>query len=240
MPRLARSILGGHIYHVLNRGVAGATVFHEASDFEAFLGMMNEASIRVRLGIVGYCLMPNHFHLMLKPRGDLDISRWMHWLLTTHAGRVRRGHGARGRIWQGRFRSFPIEPGAAMLTVLHYVEQNPVRALLVDRSENWSWSSLRWRAAAGLGPVPLVMDAGACGWEWVAQVSRRLPADEEARIRECVRRDRPYGTDSWVLATARAMGLESTLRNRGRPRLSPAHQVSGHKESHQVSGHKEC
>ena len=82
MPRTARACVGGYTYHVLNRGNARATVFHKPDDFDAFLAMMAEASIRVPMRVLAYCLMPNHFHLALWPHADGELSRWMHWLMT--------------------------------------------------------------------------------------------------------------------------------------------------------------
>ena len=82
MPRTARASVGGMCYHVLNRGNGRAEVFHKDGDYAAFVELMAEANERLPMRILGYCLMPNHFHLVLWPRGDGDLSRWMQWLLT--------------------------------------------------------------------------------------------------------------------------------------------------------------
>ena len=82
MPRTARASEGGLCYHVLNRGNARVEVFHDPADYEAFLDAVAESSVRLAVRVLAYCLMPNHFHLVLWPVGDGDLSRWMHWLTT--------------------------------------------------------------------------------------------------------------------------------------------------------------
>jgi putative transposase len=89
---------------VINRGNARAEFFHKDEDFSAFLRIMAEAAIRVPMRVVAYCLMPNHFHLVLWPSGDGDLSHWMHWLLTTHVRRHQRHYGHSGHVWQGRLK----------------------------------------------------------------------------------------------------------------------------------------
>ena len=148
MPRTSRASVGGICYHVLNRGNAQAEVFHKVDDFAAFLQLMAEANERLPLRILGYALMPNHFHLVLWPRADGDLSRWMQWLLTSHVRRYHRHYHGSGHVWQGRFKAFPIEQDEHLHTVLRYVERNPLRAKLVRRAEAWAWSSLAWRRGA--------------------------------------------------------------------------------------------
>ena len=155
MPRTARASLGGLTYHVLNRGNARAQVFHKPEDYQAFLDMMVQATIRIPMRILAYCLMPNHFHLALWPHLDHDLSRWMHWLLTTHVRRYLRHYRSSGHVWQGRFKAFPIQEDEHLLVVLRYVERNPLRAGLVQRAEDWEWSILRWLATPERSPVRL-------------------------------------------------------------------------------------
>ena len=94
MARTARASQAGFCYHVLNRGNARSEVFHKTADFSAFLQLIGEASVRLPMGLLGYCLMPNHFHLVVRPAGDGDLSRRMQWLLTTHVRRYLKHYGA--------------------------------------------------------------------------------------------------------------------------------------------------
>lgn len=185
------------------------------------MALLRRACARIPMRLLGYCLMPNHFHLALWPLGDHDISRWMQWLLTTHVHGYRKTHRSTGHIWQGRFKAFPIEEDHHLLTVLRYIERNPLRAGLVARAEDWPWSSLpAWGQPAllpFLDPGPLPRPAN-----WVAYVNRPETEAELAHLRYSVWREAPYGSDSWVLRTAALLGLESSLRPAGRPRRPTA------------------
>jgi putative transposase len=223
MPRTARSCSGGYTYHVLNRGNARATVFHKPDDFDAFLDLMAESSVRTPMRVLSYCLMPNHFHLALWPRQDGDVSRWMHWLMTSHVRRHLGRYRSSGHVWQGRFKAFPIQEDEHLLAVLRYIERNPLRAGLVVRAEEWRWSSLRWLSSPAQAPVRLEPGTVPRGTLWVEGVNAVTSDIETQIIRESVRRDRPLGTSEWTLETAKALNLEYSLRPRGRPRgVEPA------------------
>jgi putative transposase len=147
-----------------------------------------------------------------------DLSRWMHWQMTAHVRRYLGHYRSSGHVWQGRFKAFPVEEDEHLLAVLRYMERNPLRAGLVGRAEEWSWSSLRWLSASAQSPVrlePGTVPRGTLGAEGVNAVTGDI--DLEA-IRESVRRDRPFGTSGWTIETAKALNLEYSLRPRGRPR----------------------
>ncbi len=217
MPHASRVAAGGICYHVLNRGNARAEVFHKDGDYDACLKIIAEASLRNPMRVLAYCLMPNHFHLALWPVKDGDLSRWMHWLLTTHVRRYQQHYHSSGHIWQGRFKAFPVQEDDHLRVVLRYIERNPLRAALVERAEDWRWSSLH---GAVPGHAPLIhLDAGPAprGDGWVEAVNSPMFETEVARVRESIRRDRPLGDEIWTLATAKNLGLEYSLHPRGRP-----------------------
>jgi REP element-mobilizing transposase RayT len=130
MPRTARASAANYCYHVLNRGNARAEVLHNDADYEAFLALITEASLRRPMRLLGYCRMPNHFHLALWPEGDGDLSRWMHWLLTAHVRRYLKHYHSSGHVWQGRFKAFPIQEDAnAISQALNLDTRNSVVSL---------------------------------------------------------------------------------------------------------------
>ena len=139
MPRTARASVGGICNHVINRGNARGDVFLKDADYEAFLKAMSHACVEIAMPVLAYCLMPNHFHLVVWPKADGDLSGWMHWLLNAHVRRYHKHYHSSGHIWQGRFKAFPIQQDEHLLTVLRYVERNAVRPGLVKRAERWSW-----------------------------------------------------------------------------------------------------
>lgn len=216
MPRTARASVGDVVYHVINRGNGRMQVFHRDEDYRAFVNLLAEALARRPMRILAYCLMSNHFHLVLWPRADGDLSRWMQWLMTAHVRRYHRLRGTSGHVWQGRFKAFPIEQDEHLLTVLRYVERNALRAGVVPSASAWRWSSLgddRERPAGLLHPSPVERPRN-----WTAWVERaETPAELEA-LERCLKRGTPYGDPGWVQRTAKRLGLESSLRPRGRPR----------------------
>jgi putative transposase len=217
MPRTARASVGNMCYHVLNRGNGRATVFHQAGDYAAFLDLIAAADKRLPIRILSYALLPNHFHLVLWPHEDGDLSRWMQWLLTSHVRRYHRHYQGTGHIWQGRFKAFPIERDEHLLAVLRYVERNPLRAGLVERAEDWPWSSIAWRTK-GMRPRMLSKWPIPCPSNWLEHVNSAQSPAELVSLRKSVARGTPFGCEEWVERTASKLGLESTLRERGRPR----------------------
>ena len=218
MARRPRTSIGGLCYHVLNRGNGRSEVFHKDRDYAAFLKLLDGANDRVPMRLLSYCLMPNHFHLVLWPRHDGDMSRWMHWLTTAHVRRYHRHYQSSGHVWQGRYKSFPIQEDDHLLTVMRYVERNPVRAktIPIRKAQRWPWSSIG-RLPKGVDRPPL--DAGPVvrGDDWLRWVNEPQTESELKALRQSISRGRPFGSESWQADTAVRLGLESTLRPRGRP-----------------------
>ena len=227
MPRTWRASVGGYCYHVINRGNDRAQFFHDEDQYAGFVRLMREANVHVAMRIVGFCLMPNHIHLVLWPEGDGDLSRWMQWLLTTHVRRRHRDYRSSGHIWQGRFHAFPIEQDEHLLTVVRYVERNPLRANLVARAENCPWSSLREVVSPSLLPF-LHPGPVARGVGWLDHVNGAHTEKELKRLRQSVAHGVPFGNECWTQETAGRLGLESTMRPRGRPRKSKARSGAAH------------
>lgn len=216
MPRTARASVGGIWYHALNRGNRGDEVFHKPADYENFVEAMVDARERLPVDVLGYCLMANHFHLIIRPNGDDDLGRWMQSVLTAHARRYNRDYATTGHVWQGRFKSFPVQDDEHLATLLRYVEHNPRRAKLVKRAEKWKWCSLPgW---VNRDPFLYRGKPSVRGRNWLERVNAPLPAGELERIRHAVARGCPFGDPEWTMATARRLGLESSLRPIGRPR----------------------
>lgn len=224
MGRPLRAAAGGIIYHVWNRANGRQGIFRNARDYEAFERVLIEAHERVPMRTLAYCVMPNHWHLVLWPRGDGDLSRFMAWLTLTHTQRWHAVHqsAGTGHVYQGRFKSFPVQHDEHFLTVCRYVERNAMRAGLVRRAEEWRWSSL-WRRSKGSRQ----RQAWLTDWpvsrpsHWVRWTNEPEPAMELETLRRCVGRGQPYGTEAWVRRMIRRLNLEGTVRPRGRPRKYP-------------------
>ncbi len=218
MPRPPRATAGNVCYHVLNRGNARMTIFHKDGDY-AVLKLLNEAGDRIPMRLLAFCLMPNHFHLILWPRQEGSLSRWMQWLTTSHVRRYHRHYNSSGHVWQGRFKSFPIQSDEHLLTVMRYVERNPVRAMSIPvrKAQNWPWSSLG-TAPQDVEPVRLHPGPIRRRDDWLAWVNQPLTEEERRAMEVCISRGQPFGEEKWKLRTAKRLGIESSLRPRGRPR----------------------
>ncbi|HET6248683.1 MAG TPA: transposase [Tepidisphaeraceae bacterium] len=217
MPRTARQAPGQIIYHVLNRSVAGRPIFDEGPDFNAFVRVLNEAVEKFSIRLLGWCVMSNHWHLILWPREDGELSAFMRWLTTTH---VRRWHQYRkssghGPIYQGRFKSFPVETNEYLLTLMRYVERNPLRAGMVQRAEHWLYSSLCQRIGTSTNFPPLTPSPVPIRSDWLEWLNEPQTDKEIAELRESIKRGRPYGTPQWQAKISEKLSLSHTFRNRG-------------------------
>jgi putative transposase len=222
MPRTSRIAPGGFVFHVLNRANGRAPIFEQPVDYQAFERVIARTSQYVPMRILAYCVMPNHWHFVLWPHDDGDLADFVHRLTTTH---VRRWHLHRhsvgaGHLYQGTFKSFPVQTDEHLLTVVRYVDRNPVRAGLVERAESWPWGSLQARMRRGqssgtpeLTDWPIARPKG-----WVEWVNKPLSGAELEACRLSVNRGRPFGAATWQARIARQLGLGATLRPRGRPR----------------------
>jgi len=131
MGRQTRPIADGLIYHAFNRGNNRGPVFFAPEDYRLFLRSLAQTQERYPFRLFGYCLMTNHFHLLLQPGDGQSISRVLQSLTVAHTWHYHRGHGTLGHIWQGRFKSPVVQEDEHALTVLRYMEANPLRAGLV-------------------------------------------------------------------------------------------------------------
>ena len=221
MPRGPRHAPGGFVYHALNRAVARLPLFQKKADYDAFERVMALAMEKHPTRLLAYCLMPNHWHMVLWPRHDGELTAFLRWLTHTHTMRWHAHFhtSGTGHLYQGRFKSFPIEADEHLLTVLRYVERNAKRANLVRRAEQWHWSSL-WRRHGGdaaalklLSPWPVREPD-----DWLTIVNQPQAEAELEALRQSVQRNQPFGSAHWTQRTAKRLGLEHTLRPRGRPR----------------------
>lgn len=223
MGRTPRAAEGGLVYHALNRANGRLTLFEDDAAYEAFVRVLSEAVDRSTVRLLAYCVMPNHFHLVVWPLADGDLSRFLGWLTLTHTQRwhAHRHSAGSGHLYQGRFKSFPVQSDEHLLTVCRYVERNPLRANLVGRAEGWRWGSLWQRSArrSASRELPTLTE-----WpverprNWVSRVNAALSTAEEEALRRSMLRGQPFGASDWQTKITARLGLESSFRPRGRPR----------------------
>ena len=221
MPRLARVAVGDMPYHVLNRANGRTRIFHDEKDYRHFEALLKEGVELIDMRILAYCIMPNHWHLVLHPKRDRDMSEFMRWVTTTHVRqrRVRTKTVGGGHLYQGSYKSFPIQEDQHLVTVIRYVEQNPLRARLVTRAERWPYSSLYRRRRGNnedkklLAPLPTALPR-----DYLSLVNNTVNKEALESIRTSVKKGAPYGSTAWTTWMIEEYDMEGTMRGPGRPK----------------------
>lgn len=221
MPRTTRIDVGNNFYHVINRANARLPIFFEEKDYILFENILEEAKIKFSMRILAYCLMPNHFHLVLYPRNDGDMSKFMQWLTLTHTQRWHQVNNTKGtgHLYQGRYKSFLIQGDNHLISVIRYVERNALRAKLVKKAQNWNFNSLarrlskdaRKKKLLSVWPIPEPKD-------YLLFVNTPQSKEEEENIRVSIVKGKPFGTDIWTVKMIKKFKLESTVRPPWRPK----------------------
>jgi putative transposase len=219
MPRQARHAPGGIIHHVLNRAAGRRELFADAADYAAFIRVLAQTLETTPMRVCAFCLMSNHWHLVLWPEHDGDLARFMQKLTITHVRRwiEHRNRVGYGSVYQGRYKSFPAEDDAHFTTVVRYVERNPVRVGIVKNAERWRWSSLGQKASAETPPIALAKWPVPRRKDWVSWVNQPQTAAEEAALERCLKHSRPFGSEQWTVKMESMLEL-GPLRKRGRPK----------------------
>jgi len=211
--------------------VARLPLFQKDADFEAFERVLVLAMEKHPIRLLGYCLMPNHWHFVLWPQDDREMSNFLRWLTHTHTQRWHAQHltAGTGHLYQGRFKAFPIQQDDHLYKVLRYVERNALRAGLVRKAQAWHWSSLAQRgrqdedsmqALLQAWPVPLPDD-------WVQCVNGPETEAELQALRRSILRGQPFGSEKWQERVTKKLGLEHTIRRPGRPKKKSQSTDSG-------------
>jgi len=223
MPRLARVDIGDEIYHVINRANGRLRIFESDADYQLFEELLSDTLKKTSMRLLAYCVMPNHWHIVLHPHKDKDLGTFMHLLTNAHTRKVRTltktiGYG---HLYQGRYKSFLVQDDTYLLTLLKYVERNALRAKLVPSADLWKWGSA-WRRIHGsltqkkiLADLPTTLPHDYLSWLNTSDNEENL-----TMLRNSVNKGVPFGGDSWVTLMIAKYKLETTTRSAGRPKKS--------------------
>lgn len=221
MPRTQRVDIGNEVYHVINRSNGRSTIFETKKDYELFEELLIVGKDIFEMRILAYTLMPNHFHLLLYPKQDGELGKFMHWLTTTH---TRKYHTQTktvggGHLYQGRYKSFVVDTDEYLVTLVKYIERNPVRAKLVQKCEDWQWGSAYRRIVGTIQQKKLLADLpGTLPTNYKSWINTNDKPNDLVLIRNSVNRGVPYGGESWREKMIKDFNLGSTVRSPGRPR----------------------
>jgi len=222
MPRKKRITKGGIAYHVFNRANGKLRIFKKNLDFLAYENILAEGIERFGMRLCGYCIMSNHWHLLLWPAADNAVQDFMGWTTLTHAKRWHAAHGTTGigHLYQGRYKSFPVQSNSHYLRILRYIEAGPLKAGIAETAADWQWSSFTHRndpesksaKPFTVSPGPVKIPAS-----WPQIVNRVISKEESDKIENCIKRGCPYGEKDWAINIAEQLSLESTMTRKGRP-----------------------
>ena len=221
MGRISRVDAGEMVYHAWNRANFRSVLFKAEKHYQDFLTIIEESLALVPIRLLAYCLMPNHWHLVLYPRAQGELSQFMQRITLTHTQRyhARTRTVGYGHVYQGRYKSLPVEMGGHFITLVRYVERNAQRAALVAKAEDWPWCSVHVRLYGKaeqkqlLSPWPMAEPKDYLQW-----LNQSQPKAEVENIRYAIKRSRPYGSEEWVSQAVAQFGLENTIRNPWRPK----------------------
>jgi putative transposase len=171
--------------------------------------------------------MRNHWHFVVWPRAEGEVTDYFRWLSHTHAMRWHVAHNTvgRGHLYQGRFKAFPVQADEHFYTLCRYVERNALKEQAVARAEDWRWGSLwarrhrseRLKSLFSDWPVPRPRN-------WTALVNQPLREEDSEGVQISIARNRPLGDASWQESQAKRLGLEQSLRSEGRPKKRADHE----------------
>lgn len=206
MPKRNLAAAGGIVFHVLNRSVRRMPLFTDSVQYDAFQWVLREALDRLPIRLLAYCVMPNHWHLVVWPTAD-EMPRFMHWLTVTHTRRWHLAHGSTGtgHVYQNRYGAIPVQSDRHLIDLLRYVERNALRAHLVARAEEWRWCSL-WQRRNAPHVLPLSDWPIAQPADWVEMVNQPQTQGELREIQLAIGKRRPLGDADWSRTYSRRFG----------------------------------
>ena len=221
MPRLARVVIPGCPHHLTQRGNRQEDVFFTAADRVRYLELLAEYAAKHGLAVQAYCLMTNHVHLVVVPRSETSLAAALKPLHTRYTQHVNWTQSVSGRLWQGRFYSCPLDD-EHLWAAVRYIERNPVRAGLVERAEDYRWSSAGARCglrADGVLSDPCDLVSRLTPTKWRGWLREPWEDEEEmaVRLRQCTRTGRPAGGTDFIARLESVVGRVLRAKKVGRP-----------------------
>lgn len=225
MPRRARAYLPGYVYHVYQRGNNRAPCFIEPKNYQLYLQLWEELSIKYGVSVHAYCLMTNHIHFLVTPSCKTGLSNTMKFVGSRYAQSINRQYKLTGTLWEGRHRSSLVQTSRYFFTCMRYIELNPVRASIVDRPEQYLWSSYGANAFGNYSWLTThaeYLDLGKTKAERLLAYQNlfqsQMNQNDLELIRKAAHYGQPIGNDRFRRKIAEQYGLKPGYLKRGRPR----------------------
>jgi len=223
MPRIARAVAAGFPHHVVQRGNNREKVFFDKEDKERYLSLLKKYSVKWDSPLLAYCLMSNHVHLLARPKSEESLYKMMQGVTLCYTQYTNGKYQRSGRLWESRYHSCIVDKEKYLWAVARYIEQNPVRAKMVKRSEDYAHSS----AKAHINGVKDEM----LGEELFEEKQRKdyrelirsdIAEKEINSIRYHTRTGRPLGNEDFIKKMEKKLEMRFILKSPGRHRKKRA------------------
>lgn len=218
MPRIGRVVAAGFPHHVIQRGNNRAHIFFDEKDRKQYLSLLKKYSVKWESPIMAYCLMSNHVHLLTKPAANESLYKMMQGLTLCYTQYVNRMYQRTGRLWESRYHSCIVDQEKYLWAVARYIEQNPVRAGMAEKPEDYHYSSacahVRDEEDAVLGEEIFSNDLRA---DYILLLRSGVPQIEIERLRYATKTGRPFGNEEFAAEMEKKLERRLLQRPRGRP-----------------------
>lgn len=219
MPRIGRVVAVGYPHHVIQKGNNRERVFFKQDDRRLYLSLLKKYSVKWASPVMAYCLMTNHVHLLTKPGSEESLFKMMQGLTLCYTQYINRTYGRTGRLWGSRYHSCIVDHEKYMWAVARYIEQNPVRAGLVEKAEDYHYSSalahVKGSEDAVLGDDLFANDSRR---DYVLLLRSDISKKEIERLRYATKTGRPFGNEGFVVEMENKLGRKLLQLPKGRPR----------------------
>jgi len=219
MPRIGRAVAVGFPHHVIQRGNNREQVFFDEKDRKQYLSLLKKYSVKWESPITAYCLMSNHVHLLTKPESEESLFKMMQGLTLCYTQYINRMYQRTGRLWESRYHSCIVDREKYLWAVARYIEQNPVRAGLVNKAEDYPYSSARAHVNGGkdvvLGEELFSDDSRP---DYILFLRSDIPRTEIERLQYATKTGRPFGNEGFVADMEKKLERRLLQCQRGRPR----------------------
>lgn len=229
MARLARFVIPGQPQHIIQRGNNRQPIFGRDQDFQVFREILVGAADHHGLVVHAYVWMTNHIHLLATPRFSHSISKSLQSLGRKYVHYFNRAYGRTGTLWEGRYRATIIDSEAYLLTVMRYIELNPVRASMVEGPADYPWSSYRRNALGEMGddldwihPHDQYLQLGASPEDrraaYKALFNTAIPTTDLEAVRSATNRAWALGNERFCRRIEALAGRRAVSKGTGRPK----------------------
>lgn len=218
MTRIARVTAIDYPHHIVHRGNNRLRIFFDWLDYEEYLSLLKKYAEKWKLSILAYCLMPNHVHLLIKPRSENALAKMMQGIAQFYAKYINRKYQRTGRLWECRYFSSLVDSERYLWTVVRYIEQNPLRANMAERESDYPYSSAH---AHFLGSIdPLLGEAFFTEnqrQDYLDFAAQSAAPEEISKLRASTKSGRPFGGEIFIQKVEETLYRNLKAPLRGRP-----------------------